>query len=251
MKCIVTGASSGIGRDIARYLGKLGHEVILVSRNRFVLNQLSKEINNSKIYVVDLRVDEEVDNFCNFIKKENPSILINNAGFGAFGLYEEVSLNKELDMIKVNIVAMHKITKSYLECGSGSDKKYLLNVASSAGLMPGGPMMSTYYATKSYVKSYTLGIYKELQIENKNLSVSVLCPGPVDTNFNEVAGGHFSVKPLSSEYVSKYAIKKMFRKKLIIIPGVKMKLAVFFARFLSNKRLLSIILKIQHKKVVK
>ena len=114
MKCIVTGASSGIGRDIARYLGKLGHEVILVSRNRFVLNQLSKEINNSKIYVVDLRVDEEVDNFCNFIKKENPSILINNAGFGAFGLYDEVSLNKELDMIKVNIVDMHKITKSYL-----------------------------------------------------------------------------------------------------------------------------------------
>lgn len=248
MKCIVTGASSGIGRDIAKYLGSLGHEVILVAKNKLNLDEVSRKIENSSVYVCDLSNDEEIDRFCQFIKKERPHVVINNAGFGAFGLYDEISLDKEVEMIKVNVIAMHKITKSFLEISSGSERRYLLNVASSAGLMPGGPMMSTYYATKSYVRSYSFGIYKELDVQDKNLSISVLCPGPVDTNFNQVAGGHFSVDSLSSEYVAKYAVKKMFREKLLIIPGFKMKMAVFFSRFLPNKLLLSITLKIQHKK---
>lgn len=247
MKCIVTGASSGIGRDIAKYLGSLGHEVILVSRSRIKLDELSRKIENSRVYVVDLRNDEELDKFCQFIKKERPQVLINNAGFGAFGLYDEISILKEMDMIRVNVVAMHKVSKAFLECMSSS-KTYLLNVASSAGLMPGGPMMSTYYATKSYVRSYSLGLYKELRSEKRNLSISVLCPGPVNTNFNNVAGGTFSVKALSSEYVAKYAVKKMFRGKLLIIPGIQMKMGVFFSRFMPTKLLLSIAFKIQHKK---
>ena len=248
MKCIVTGASSGIGRYIAIYLGDLGYEVILVSRNKLSLDEVSRKIDNSRVYVCDLRRDDEVDRFCQFIKKERPYVVVNNAGFGAFGLYDEISLDKEIDMIKVNVVAMHKISKAFLEVSSGSENRYLLNVASSAGLMPGGPMMSAYYASKSYVRSYSLGIYKELKEDSRNMSVSVLCPGPVDTNFNQVAGGHFSVESLSSEYVAKYAVRKMFRKKLLIIPGLKMKLAVFFSRFLPTKLLLFITLKIQHKK---
>lgn len=248
MKCIVTGASSGIGRDIALYLGSLGHEVILVSRNKLTLNEVSRKISNSRVFVADLRIDSELDKFCNFIKSERPHVVVNNAGFGAFGLYDEISVDKELDMIKVNVVAMYKITKTCLESMSGSEDRYLLNVASSAAFMPGGPLMSAYYATKSFVKSYSLGIYKELSIEKRNFSVSVLCPGPVDTNFNNVAGGHFSVKSLSSQYVAKYAVKKMFRRKLVIVPGFKMKMAVFFSRFMPVKLLLSITLKIQHKK---
>lgn len=249
MKCIVTGASSGIGRDMAKYLSSLGHEVILVARSKIKLEEISRKLDNpSKVYVCDLRVDEEVNNFCQFIKRERPHVLINNAGFGAFGFYDEVSLDKEMDMIRVNVVAVHKITKAFLDMSSSSEKHYLLNVASSAGLMPGGPLMSTYYATKSYVRSYSLGIYKELKCENKNLSVSILCPGPVNTNFNNVAKGHFSVKSLSSDYVAKYAIKKMFKRKLLIIPGMQMKAGVFFSRFVPLKLLLSIAFKIQHKK---
>ena len=125
---------------------------------------------------------------------------------------------------------------------------YILNVASSAAFEP-GPLMATYYSTKAYVLRLTTSIYEELRREKSNVVVSCLCPGPVDTNFNNVAGVKFSIKPLTSKYVSEIAIKKMFKKKLIIIPGFKMKLAVFFSRFVSTKRLAKMVYKIQKKKI--
>lgn len=248
MKCLVTGASSGIGKDMSKLLSDLGYQVIMVSSNKEKLELASSEVNNSKIYVADLSNDNDVNDLCEFILKEKPEIVINNAGFGAFGFYDEIDINKELEMIKVNVASVHKITRTCLQYMEGVNNPYILNVASLAGLMPGGPMLSAYYATKSYVRSYTLGIYKELKQEKKNINISVLCPGPVNTNFNKVAGGHFSVKSLSSEYVAKYAIKKMFKKKLLIIPGFSTKLGFFFSRFLPIKLLLSITFKIQHKK---
>ena len=246
MKCLVSGASSGIGRDIARYLYSLGHEVILVSSNLEKLSVVSKELGESKFYVCDFKNQDEVDKLLEFILNERPEVVINNAGYGAFGFYDEYSISKDIDMINVNLISLHKITRTclkYMEEGS-----YILNVSSSAGLMPGGPMMSLYYATKSYVRSYTLGIYKELKVKKKNIHVSVLCPGPVNTNFNNVAGGNFSVKALSSEYVAKYAVDNMFRGKTLIVPGFVMKLGVFFSRFAPYKLLLAILFNIQHKK---
>lgn len=248
MKCLVTGASSGIGKDMSKVLSDLGYQVIMVSSNKEKLEHASSEVSNSKIYVADLSNDNDVNNLCDFILEEKPEVVINNAGFGAFGFFNEVDINKELEMIKVNVTSVHKITRTCLKYMEGVNNPYILNVASLAGLMPGGPMLSAYYATKSYVRSYTLGIYKELRKEKKNINISVLCPGPVNTNFNKVAGGHFSVKSLSSEYVARYSIKKMFRKKLVIIPGMSSKLAFFFSRLLPIKLILSIAYKIQHKK---
>ncbi len=108
--------------------------------------------------------------------------------------------------------------------------------------------MSTYYATKGYVYQLTEALYYEEKKKKTNVHVSVLCPGPVDTNFNNVAGVHFSVKPLKSTYVAKYAIDNMFKGKMLIIPGFKMKLAKFFSRFVSDKMLLRITYNIQKKK---
>lgn len=248
MKCLITGASSGIGKDMAKYLSSLGYQVIMVSSDKEKLELASKNVKNSKIFVSDLRKENDVDKLCDFILEEKPEVIINNAGFGAFGFYDEINEDREIEMIKLNVICLHKITRTCLQYMEGVHNSYILNVASLAGLMPGGPMLSAYYATKSYVRSYTLGIYKELQRKNKDVNISVLCPGPVNTNFNKVAGGHFSVKSLSSEYVSEYAIKKMFKKKLVIIPGLSSKLAFFFSRFLPIKLLLSITFKIQHKK---
>ena len=150
-------------------------------------------------------------------------------------------------MINVNVISVHKIVKTCLKYMEGNNT-YILNVASSAGLMPGGPLLNTYYATKSYVRCYSLGIYKELRKLKRGVNISVLCPGPVNTNFNECAGGSFSVKALSSEYVAKYAIDKCLNGKNLIIPGLAMKLGVFFSRFLPYRILLSVIFLIQHKK---
>lgn len=250
MKALITGATSGIGLDMARYLAIKKHELILVGRDRNKLEKV-QELLPTKVTIVvaDLSNEQKVKELYVIAKQENIDILINNAGFGDFGYLPDTDLNKDLEMIDTNIKAVHILTKSVLRDMEKKDTDtYILNVASSAGLMPGGPLMSTYYATKSYVRSFTESVYYEEKKKKTKVHVSVLCPGPVDTNFNNVAGVHFSTKALKSTYVAKYAIDKMFENKLMIIPGTKMKLAKFFSRFVSDKFLLRIVYRVQKKK---
>ena len=108
--------------------------------------------------------------------------------------------------------------------------------------------MSTYYATKSYVRSYTLGIYEELRKNKSDKVIAVLCPGPVRTNFNKRANVEFNLDDLSARYVARYAINKLFKKKLIIIPGFKVRIGLFFSRFLPTKAALKVVCKIQERK---
>lgn len=250
MKALITGATSGIGFDMARYMAILKHELILVGRDRNKLEKM-QELLPTKVTIVvaDLSNEQKVKELYVIAKQENIDILINNAGFGDFGYLPETDLNKDLEMINTNIRAVHILTKSVVKDMEKKDTDtYILNVASSAGFQPGGPLMSTYYATKSYVRSLTESLYYEEKQKKSKVHVSVLCPGPVKTNFNNVAGVHFGVKPLKSAFVAKYAIDKMFEKKLLIIPGTKMKLAKFFSRFVSDKFLLKTVYKIQKKK---
>ena len=249
MKALITGASSGIGLDIARYLASLKYELILVARSREKLEEIQKTLPTKvMISVADLSQEQKVKELYAYIKKENVDILINNAGFGLFGNFTDTPLNEEIDMINTNIKAVHILTKSILKDMETRNSGYILNVASSAAFQP-GPLMATYYATKSYVYQLSEAIYYEEKKKTKNVHISVLCPGPVDTNFNNVAGVKFGVKPLSSKYVAKYAIDKMFKNKLLIIPGFKMKLARFFGRFCPEKLLLRATYNIQKKKV--
>ncbi len=249
MKVLITGASSGIGLDMAKYLASKKYELILVSRNKEKLEQIQEKLPTKvTIIVADLSNEQKVKELYVLTKKEDIDILINNAGFGDFGYFTETDLAKELDMINTNIKAVHILTKSFLKDMEKKNSGYILNVASSAAFQP-GPLMSTYYATKSYVYQLSEAIYYEQKKKKSNVHISVLCPGPVDTNFNNIAGVKFGVKPLKSSFVAKYAIDKMFSKKLLIIPGFKMKCAKFFSRFLSDKFLLRITYRIQKKKV--
>ncbi len=249
MKVLITGASSGIGLDMAKYLAKQKHELILVAREKEKLEQVQKQLKTKvTIIVVDLAVEQKVKELYALTKKENIDILINNAGFGDCGYFTETDLNKELDMINTNVKAVHILTKLFLKDMEKKNFGYILNVASSAAFQP-GPLMSTYYATKSYVYHLTEGVYYEQKKKKSNVHISVLCPGPIKTNFNNVAGVKFNIKQLKSEDVAKYAIDKMFENKMLIIPGFKMKCAKFFGRFLSDKALLRLAYKIQKKKV--
>ena len=151
-------------------------------------------------------------------------------------------------MIDTNIRAVHLLTKFFVKDMEKNNFGYILNVASSAAFQP-GPLMATYYATKSYVYQLTEALYYEQKKKNTNVHISVLCPGPVDTNFNNVAGVKFGVKPLKSSYVAKYAIDKMFKNKMLIIPGFTMKCAKFFGRFVSDKFMLRLAYRIQKKKI--
>ena len=249
MKVLITGASSGIGLEMAKYLSKDKHELILVSRSKERLEEIQEKLPTKvTIIVADLSDEQKVKELYAFIKKLDIDVLINNAGFGLFGYFSDTDLSREMEMIDANIKAVHILTKQVLKDMEKKDSGYILNVASSAAFQP-GPLMATYYATKSYVYQLTEALYYEQKRKKSNVGISVLCPGPVDTNFNNVAGVRFGVKPLSSSYVAKYAIDKMFKKKMLIIPGVKMKLSKFFGRFASDKALLRIAYKIQKKKV--
>jgi short-subunit dehydrogenase len=247
MKALITGASSGIGRDIAIYLDSLGYELILEKKKKKLLEEVKELTNSSKIIICDLTHEEEVYRLYEKTKYEDIDLLVNNAGYGLFGYFNETCLDNELDMINVNIKAVHILTKLFLVDFKARDSGYILNVASAAGFMA-GPYLGTYYATKNYVLKLTMAISMELKKQKSNVFISALCPGPVDTNFNKRAGGNFKAKPLSSEYVAKYAIKKLFKKKLIIIPSFRMKLGVFMTRLLPYKLQLRITYKIQKNK---
>ena len=248
MKALITGASSGIGRSIAEYLASMDFELILVGRDKKKLEELQNSLKvPSQVIVADLSDTTKVKEVYVMTKNDDIDILINNAGFGMFGNFYETDLNRELEMINTNVLAVHLLTKLFLRDMKKKNSGYILNVASSAAFGP-GPLMSTYYATKAYVNNLTEGINEELRRENSNVFVCSLCPGPVDTNFNNVAGVKFSVKPLTSKEVAEYAIDSMFKGKAVIVPGFTMKLALFGRRFLSRKLIRKISYNIQKSK---
>lgn len=248
MKALITGASSGIGADMARILSSKGYDLILVARRKNKLEELSKELNtNIKLIPMDISILDNCYKLYNIVKNENIDILINNAGFGTFGMFLNVDLDTELNMIDLNIKSVHVLTKLFLKDFKKKDSGYILNVASSAAFMS-GPLLSTYYATKSYVMRLTTALYEELRHNNSNVYVGVLCPGPVDTEFNSVAGVKFALKGLKSYDVANYAIKNMFKKKLLIIPGFSIKLGILATRLLPMKLMLKISYRIQRKK---
>lgn len=248
MKALVTGASSGIGYDISKYLAKRGYDIIAVARNKRALENLKSEIKtNVKIICTDLSLKDNCIQLYEKLKGDEIDVLINNAGFGMYGNFDVLDLNKEIEMINVNIIACDILTKLFLRDMKKRNRGFILNVGSLAGFMP-GPLMSSYYASKSYVVKLTQAIRKELKKSKSGVSVSVLCPGPVNTNFNNTAGVKFAVKPLSSEYVAKYAIDMMFKRKLVIVPGFTIKLARFFSKFTPDNILSEITYYIQTRK---
>jgi short-subunit dehydrogenase len=181
----------------------------------------------------------------------NVEVFVNNAGFGDAGEFVSGSLDKELDMIDVNVRALHILTKEMLKNFQKKGRGYILNIGSSAGLFPAGPYMATYYATKAYVVSFTEAIARELKETNSPVSISVLCPGPVDTEFNRVADVEFSLKGISAAECASYALKEMFKGKVRIVPTLTMKLAVFGTRFISRNATIRLTGRQQKKKIYK
>lgn len=229
MKALVTGASSGIGKDMAKYLSEFGYDLIVVSKEKAKLEEIYKDFKvKVKIISMDLTKTDNCIKLHEMVKDEKIDILINNAGFGDAGNFIETNLEKELNMIDLNVKAYHILTKLFLKDFVKRDYGRILNVASMAGFMP-GPYMATYYATKAYVTNLTLGIIQELKNNNSKVKISLFCPGPVNTNFNNVADVKFNIGSLSSEYASKYAIDNMFKNKEIIVPP-NMKLNKFLIK---------------------
>ena len=239
MRALITGASSGIGKHIALYLNDLGYELYLVSKSKKELDEVFKDIKGTiNTIESDLSKEENCISLYEQLKNKNIDILVNNAGFGDAGNFTETNLNKELDMINVNIKAYHILMKKFLKDFTKRGYGRVLNVASMSGFMP-GPYMATYYATKSYIIKLSLAIYQELKEMNSNVKISVFCPGPVKTNFTKKAHVHFNISSLSAEAASQIAINGMFKNKLIILPN-NMKINYILTKLAPTKLLLGI-----------
>lgn len=236
---------------MARCLANRGYDLVLVARDEEKLHQLSKELEEeNKVKIETISMDLSIEENCKKLHKcvSDVDILINNAGFGDCGNFTKTGLSKELSMIKTNIVAYHILTKLYLTDMKAKNSGKILNVASIAGFMP-GPLMATYYSTKAYVVRLSESIREELRKEKSNVQISILCPGPVETNFNNVANVKFHMREANSQNVADFAIRKLLKGKFYIIPGWDVKLAIFFSHFVPSSFISKITYMVQKRKI--
>lgn len=246
---LITGATTGIGYELAKLYAKDENNLILVARDEERLKEVKEELEfyNIKIYTIalDLSEDNSCEKVLDFVNKKNLSvdILINNAGMGSFGYLSEIEMEKELKLINLNIRALTELTKMFLPSMIGHGGGAIMNVASTAAFCA-GPKMATYYASKSYVLNFTEALYEELK--GSEIKVSCLCPGPVKTSFQEKSGirkkSAAKKALMTPKYVAEVAYRDFKKGKLIIIPGFKNKLIItlnkLIPRSLSRKIIL-------------
>ena len=227
---LITGATTGIGYELAKLYAKEENNLILVARNEDRLKEVKDELSLYSINVYTIALDLSGDNSCEkileYVNKNNLSvdILINNAGIGSFGYLNEIDMEKELKLIDINIRALTELTKVFLPAMLEHGEGFIMNVASTAAFCA-GPKMATYYASKSYVLNFTEALYEE--VKGKNIKISCLCPGPVRTNFQERAGikkkGLAKKALMTPKEVAKIAYRDFKKGKLIIIPGLEIR----------------------------
>lgn len=249
MKVLITGASSGIGKDFAKLLIHKYDELVLVARNDERLKKLKEELNkvpNKRIKIIPLDLGNRKN--CEKLFEENKDVdlLINNAGFGDCGYFDKTDLDKDIDMINTNVVAVHILTKLYLKEMLKNNKGHILNVGSIAGFLP-GPLMTTYYSTKSFVVRLSESVRAELKKQNTNVRISVLCPGPVKTNFEKTANVQFQISKANSSKVANYALKHL--NKFYICPGFSAKMTRFASKILPNSLLSKMVYKAQKRRL--
>lgn len=251
---LITGASSGIGYELAKLYANDGHNLILIARNidklKKVESELCKYNIEIKILSLDISKDSDIKKLFNYVEinKLNINTLINNAGIGSFGNFKDIEWEKEEALIDINIKSLTRLTKYFLPKIIESKNGGLLNVASTAAFCS-GPRMAAYYASKAYVLNLTEAIYEECK--EFGIKVSCLCPGPVKTGFQGKAGIKKSDAAkkylMNAEEVAKIAYKEFNKGKLIIIPGMKNKLLVLGNKILPSSISRKIILKINKK----
>lgn len=244
MKVLITGATSGIGLEMGKIYLERGYTVVGTGRNEIRLEMIRE------LGFIPEKADssDENDMKALFEKHKDADILINNAGFGDLGFFSETSLEKDISMIKTNILGLHILTKLFFGEMVRKNRGKILNVASIAGFMP-GPLMATYYATKSYVVRLSEALSEEAKKLKKNVYVGILCPGPVKTRFDEVAGVSFSLKSADPEKIAKYTISCVDKNKKVIVPTMSVKLAKFFAKLVPERFTAKICFKMQSEKI--
>lgn len=236
---VVTGASAGIGRELARELARRGFDVLLAARSEGALETLARELEeahevDAHVVPVDLATAEGPDRVRTRIQELGlrVQVVANNAGFGQFGPYLELDGEAERDQLMLNVVALTRLTRLLLpemvERGSG----HVLNIASTAAFFP-GPLMTVYYATKAYVLSYSVGLAEELR--DSGVTVTCYCPGPTETLFTERAGMEESnlfkrQVVMEADEVARRGVAAALQGRRVYVPGLMNRLGAFASR---------------------
>lgn len=237
---LITGASAGIGWELARIAAAQGNNLILVARRSERLQQLAQELKSHYtidvvVLVKDLSEQDAAAQIFDYCQREQVYVqhLINNAGFGELGFFSDAEVDKQVEMIQVNITALTILTRLFLPSMLAAGYGRILNVASVAAFQP-GPLMAVYYATKSYVLHFSEAIANEL--EKTGITVTVACPGPTESEFKFVAhmeesGLMKNRKNPSSLEVAQFSYAAMMKGKRVAIHGLKYRIMVFMVRF--------------------
>lgn len=251
---LITGASSGIGWELAKIHASLGGDLILVARREDRLQKLKNKLEeeyDAKVVVLseDLTQSNASQRIYDYVEKNKlqVDILVNNAGFGGHGKFFERDFEIDKKMIQLNIIALTELTRLFLPKMVERNKGKILNVSSTAGFIP-GPLQAVYFATKAYVNSFSQAIAYE--VRKTNVTITTLCPGPVSTEFGKVADleGTNLIKGAKSAYsVAMCGYKAMLKGRLIVINEWKLKIMLFFTKFTPKKISMSITEKMQKK----
>ncbi len=245
---LITGASSGIGRDLAILLSRRGYNLILVGRSLSRLETVLPKLSHRRVQLLALDLSKE--EHCYQLYRQcrgQVDLLVNNAGFGLFGEFTGTKLDTELNLLDLNVRAVHILTKLFLRDMVKQDRGAILNVASVAGYLP-GPLMATYYASKAYLLRLDLAIWKELKKRRSRVQISTLCPGPVDTGFNRRAGVQFAIPGRSSFWVAAYALEQLEKGKRVILPGWEAKAVAVLGKIAPDSLLLEGAYRMQRRK---
>ncbi len=254
---LITGASGGIGYELAKLFAQDGYNLVLVARNAQKLTQIADDFKQkygiaAKVIAKDLAIPTSPEEIFTELQQESIKIdaLVNNAGFASYGLFHEIDMTSELQMIQVNVVCLTHLTKLFLKdmVKQGSGK--ILNLASTAAFQP-GPLMAVYYATKAYVLSFSEAIANEL--EGTGVTVTALCPGPTESGFQQRAAMEDSKlvsgqKIMDAETVAKIGYRSLLEGKTVIIPGVKNKIMAESIRFTPRKMVTKLVRNMQENK---
>lgn len=237
---LVTGGSGGIGFEIAKVLARKGFDLVLVARKRDTLEAAASQLEGKygarvQVFTADLRSPDAPQSIFSFLHNENIPIevLVNNAGFGLGGEFADTKLQREMDMIQVNISALTQLTKLFLPAMIRRKSGRILNVASTAAFQP-GPLMAVYYASKAYVLSFSQAIAEELR--DTGVTVTALCPGATATDFAATAGVRNSklFKAFGVAHpddVAEFGVAAMLHGRRVAIPGFKNKIVAQSSRF--------------------
>jgi len=232
---LITGATSGLGYEFVKLFANDGFNLVLVARNEQKMKEIKDKFKNVEVTIIskDLSLPDSVKEVYEEVKKRNINldVLVNNAGFGLLGNFDQLDIRKQTEMIQLNITALTQLTYYFLPEMKKKKSARILNVASTASFQP-GPLMAVYYATKAYVLSFSEALVEELR--GSNVTVTTLCPGATKTNFGAVANVEntkmFS-NAMSSEVVAKQGYSALFKGKRVIITGTLNSIGAYAAKF--------------------